>query len=399
MKRIRRKTPRVAVLIETSLEIPRTFLVGILRYARIYGPWEIDVVKGAAKEQRVPDRRYWKGNGIIGRVPTRRVADEIVGARLPSVVIDLTDEYLKPSHPLSRFHHLYCDGEEVGSTAADYFMNGPFDHFAFVGEVNGVNWSRYREEAFRRRLERFGRSCHIYAVPEKSKRDWAVESKIMARWIKGLPKPLAVFAANDMRARHVIAACQSVSVPVPYQVAVLGVNNEQLMCETMSPSLSSIDMDSESGGFNAAKMLDQLMRGEKPESRSIVFGVTEVVARNSTESIHIANRDVVKAMEFIRINAGTNIQVADVSRHLGMTRQWAERLFKRERGHSIKEEIQEVRMRTIRSLVAETTMPLQEIAQRCGFECIHHLGHIFKKAYGMTMSEFRLRHRDDKTSR
>lgn len=398
MKIIRRKTPRVAVLIETSLEIPRTFLVGILRYARIYGPWEIDVVKGAAKEQRVPDRCYWKGNGIIGRVPTRRVANDIVASKLPAVVIDLTDEYLKSSHPLSRYHHLYCDGEDIGQTAADYFMNGPFEHFAFVGEVNGVNWSRYREDAFRRRLEEFGRSCYVYPLPEKSKRDWAAENKLMASWIKKLPKPLAVFAANDMRARNVITACQSASVPVPYQVAVLGVNNEQLMCETIPPTLSSIAMDSENGGFNAARMLDQLMRGEKPERRSIVFGATGVVARNSTESIHISDKDVVKAMEFIRINAGTNIQVADVARHLGVTRQWAERLFKRERGHSIKEEIQEVRMRTIRSLVAETTMPLQDIARRCGFESIHHLGDIFKKACGITMSEYRLQHCGDKPS-
>lgn len=391
MKKIRKKTPRVAVLIETSLEIPRTFLVGILRYARIYGPWEIDVVKGAAKEQRVPDRKHWKGSGIIGRVPTRRVADDIVAAKLPTVVIDLTDEYLKPSHPLSRFHHLYCDGEGIGKTAADYFLNGPFEHFAFVGEVNGVNWSRYREESFCRRLAGFGRFCHIYPLPEKSKRDWALESNLMARWLKKLPKPLAVFAANDMRARNVITACQSVAIPVPYQVAVLGVNNEQLMCETMSPSLSSIAMDSETGGFEAARMLDLLMRGEKPESRSITFGATQVIARNSTESIHVAHPDVVKAMEFIRINAGTNIQVADVARHLGLTRQWAEKLFKNERGHSIKEEIQDVRMRTIRSLVTETTMPFQDIARRCGFECIHHLGDIFKKVHGVTMSEYRQR--------
>jgi LacI family transcriptional regulator len=155
------------------------------------------------------------------------------------------------------------------------------------------------------------------------------------------------------------------------------------------PPLSSIPLEAENAGFAAAQMLDQLMLGQTPPSKTVLFKPFPVIARDSTESISVSDSHVIRALDFIRVNAGMNIRVSDVAEHIGLTRQGLEKPFKRELGHSIMEEIKQVRMRTIRSLVGQTSVPFQDIATQCGFECTNHLGIIFKKEVGMTMSEYR----------
>lgn len=388
-KRLLKKIPRVAVLLESSHGVSRGMIRGILEYVRLYGPWGIDVVSGGAGDQRLPDRRSWKGDGIIGRIPNRAVAEEVVAAKLPTVVIDPIDEFLEPEHPLSEKHSVRCNSTAVGRVAADYFLNGRYEHYAFVGEATGINWSRSRRQAFITRLSEFGYSCFVYPDPGKARRDWNVERQEMVRWLKRLPLPLALFAANDQRARQVLDACMVASLPVPYRIAVLGVNNDRLVCETTLPPLSSIALQSQRAGFEAARMLDRLMRRRKPECRCLLFEPGDLVARESTESIHVGNAAVIKMLEFIRINGGRDVRVADVARHLGTSRQWAQRIFKEELGRTVMDEIKQVRMRTIRDLVARTELPFREIAAQCGFECANHLGIIFKREFGVTMGEYR----------
>jgi LacI family transcriptional regulator len=398
MEKFRYQTPQIAVILESSHEISRGLLRGILKYVRIYGPWSVDIVIGGPQDQRLPNHQYWKGNGIIGRIPNQRVADEVVAADLPTVIIDPMDEFLHLKHPLSHCYSVRCDSTAVGHVAADYLLNSHFEHFAFIGEINNVNWSRFRQEAFVSKITEAGFYCNIYSVTGEVRQDWNIERNFMARWIKHLPKPLALFAANDQRARQVLDACQFASVPVPYQVAVLGVNDDQLLCEMTQPSLSSIPLEAENAGFNAAQMLDQLMRGQTPPSKTLLFHPKQVIVRNSTEQIRVTNIHLIKALDFIRVNAGMNIRVSDVAGHVGLTRQWIERSCKRELGHSIMEEIKRVRMRTIHSLVGYTTIPFQEIATQCGFECVNHLGIIFKKEFGKTMSEYRKEIKNKETS-
>ncbi|MDR0338362.1 MAG: XylR family transcriptional regulator [Planctomycetaceae bacterium] len=389
MKKIHYRTPQVAIILELSHEISRCMLRGILKFVRIYGAWSVDFVVGGPQDQRLPNRRYWNGNGIIGRIPNQRVADEVINANLPTVIIDPIDEFLNPKHPLSRCHNIRCDNIAVGQMAADYLLNSHFEQFAFVGEINNVNWSRLRQESFVSKITEAGFYCNVYSATEKVRKDWNIERKFMSRWIQRLPKPLALFAGNDHRARQILDACQLASVPVPYQVAVLGVNNDQLLCEMTQPSLSSVPLDAENAGFNAAQILDQLMRHQTPPEKTLWFSPKQIIVRNSTEQIHVTNKHLINALDFIRINAGMNIRVSDVARHVGVTRQWIERACKHELGHSIMDEIKRIRIQTIRSLVGQTTIPFQEIAKQCGFECVNHLGIIFKKEFGITMSEYR----------
>jgi LacI family transcriptional regulator len=388
-KATRQKLPQVALLLESSHEISRGMLRGILNYVRLYGPWALHIVAGGASDQRMPDLKAWRGSGIIARIPNVQVAGDIVAAGLPTVIIDPADDYLKPSHPLARCCHVQCNSAAVADRAADFFLGNNFTNFAFVGEPTGMNWSRWRQEAFLRLTGKAGFTCAVYPLPTSEEAEWEVERRRMCRWLAKLPKPLAVFAANDARGRQVLNACLIADIPVPYEVAVLGVNNDTLICETSLPPLSSISVDMEQAGYAAAELLDQLMRGTLTKQRCVTYDPHDVVARASTELLHVTDRLVIRALEFVRINAGLNIRVSDVAEHLGVTRRWAEKRFEQTLNRSVLDEIQRVRMETLRALVSQTDQPFTRIAQRCGFTSANHLGIIFKERFGMTMSDFR----------
>lgn len=386
----RKKIPQVAILLESSHETSRGMLRGILNYVRLYGPWALHIISGGASDQKMPDLRAWHGSGIIARIPSERVAAEIVAANLPAVLIDPLDPYLAPSHPLARCCRVQCDSAAVARCAADHFLANGFSQFCFVGDPGGLNWSRWREEAFIRRLAEAGFSCERYPTPSlKELRKWEVECKRMSRWLKKLPKPLAVFAANDTRGRQVLNACLAADIPVPYETAVLGVNNDALICETSLPPLSSVAVDTERAGYAAAERLDQLMQRAPGGQGNVAYGPSGVVQRASTQRLHVTDRLVIRALEHIRINAGLNIRVSDVAAHLGVTRRWVEKRFDQTLQRSVLDEIQRVRMDTIRALVSETATPFSQIARRCGFTSANHLGIIFKSRFGMTMSDFR----------
>ena len=389
----RQRIPQVALLLESSHEISRGMLRGILEYVHLYGPWALHLNSGGANDQKLPDRAAWRGSGIIARIPNPHVAADIVAARLPTVLIDPVDAYLNPRHPLARCCRVSCDSAAVARCAADYYLANGFTRFAFVGEPSGLNWSLWRQKAFVNRIAEAGFACDVYPPPSEEERaTWELDRKRMCRWLAKLPKPLAVFAANDARGRQVLNACLAADLPVPYEVAVLGVNNDVMICETSLPPLSSVAVDMERAGFAAAELLDQLMRKTLRKQRCVTFAPQKVVARASTRRLQVNDRLVIRALEFIRINAGLNVRVSDVADHVGVTQRWVEKRFAQTLNRSVMDEIQRVRMETVRSLVTKSTLTFSAIAQRCGFTNANHLGVLFRHTFGTTMSDYRHQH-------
>lgn len=381
--------PQVAVLLETSHGVSRAMLQGIFDYVRVCGPWSLNVIEGGANDQRLPDTRLWKGDGIIARVPNTAVAKAILSSRLPAVLFNPSDTYLNPAHPLSRYSRIQFDSEAIGTLAAEFFLSRTPRRIAFVGAASDNNWSRWRQEAFTRRLETAGVPCSVYPQPPPDQREWIVERPRLRRWLKQLPKPAALFAANDSRARQVIDACLISGIAVPYELTVLGVNNDPLICETCIPPLSSIAVDDERAGYEAASLLDRIMKGDEQPGRVIRHSPREVVERTTTTDLHLSDKRVIRALEFIRINAGFNLRVSDVADHLGVTPRWAEECFKQALGHSLHDEIHRTRMATIRQMVANTDRPFSEIATQCGFRSVNHLCKLFKETFTCTMSDLR----------
>jgi LacI family transcriptional regulator len=379
--------PQVAVLLETSNELARSILRGIMQYVRMHGPWGFHIAGGKFDEQKLPDIQHWGATGIIARLPNENLAETIAKAKLPTVLF-LPQGVNNSVLPSSLFQcgTLRNDSAAIGKTAAEYFLEQQFEHLAFIGDLHAAPWSRMREQAFVQHLKQNGYNTHVFPI-DPLIHDWWRERRLVVQWLKTLQKPFAVFAANDNRGRQLLDACLVAGIAVPYEAAVLGVDNDELVCESSQPTLSSIAIGSEQAGFRAAEMLDRMFHGE--ENEHLLYGPTKIVSRESTDLVHVSDPTVIQALEFIRINTGFQIRVSDVAKHVGTTPRWLEILFKRHLGFSVVDEIKRVRLKRVCVLLKESDLSFQEISILCGFENANYLSRIFRLEYGMTMTQFK----------
>lgn len=380
----------VALLLETSREVGRGLLRGVRRYARLHGPWGLHVMPGDMV-QSLPTMRAWGGTGIIARIPNARVARAILKTGLPVIAGPLSTRQLAPGSPLSKVSEIRADGEAVGRMAAEHLLERGLHHFAFVGVPHQTNWVERRQEAFCKRLSEAGFPCAVYPAPPARERDWGREQKRLARWLRAQPKPLGAMAALDARGRQVIEACMESGLRVPDEVAVVSVDNDELLCELCDPPLSSIALNAEKAGYEAAELLDRLMRGEKMPPRQIMIEPTHVVARQSTEIAGTDDAGVAAALRFIRHEASRPLGVPDVAAHVGLSRRSLELRFRRALGHTVLTEIRRAQLERVRAFLIETDLTIGQIAAQCGFANGNYLGKIFRKEYGETPQRFRLR--------
>jgi len=257
MKGLLQKTPKVVLFLATNEKAGRDKLQGILRYVRLHTPWTIHLLENRIGEQKLGDPRAWGATGVIvARMPDsiRTVAD----AALPTVVMDSRLLY---AERLPQASFVTSDSSTIGHAGAEFFLKRGFAHFAYVADAEEWDWSTLRYQAFSERLQQAGHACELYGTVSKLERcDWTVDQQRLARWLLALPKPVAILAAHDRRARQVLETCQLAGLDVPGDLALLGVDNEEILCENTTPTLSSIQPDFEAGGYEAAHLLEQLMR-------------------------------------------------------------------------------------------------------------------------------------------
>ena len=376
--------------IEGSIKACRDKLRGILKYARLYGPWLIHQIEGRSAEPFLNEIRHWGGMGIICESTLDVFKKVLIEAQLPMVLLDPMDEILVPTHPLSKQCSVRCDGHAVGQLAAEHLMQLECRQFAFVGDVHESNWSRFRYDGFAERLAKAGFECFLYGkLSDEERLDWGIEQKRLSAWLQQLPKPVGVLAANDTRGRQVIEACRIADIEIPDEVAILGVDNDELICEASDPPLSSIVTDNEGCGYRAAEMLDALMLSKWRKQRVDYYGPQYVVQRRSTETTMIDDKIVARSVEFIRLNSASPISVGDVAGHLDLSRRLLELRFKESLGRTIRDEIQRARMSRVRNLLLGTDLRIAEIASLCGFQNEYYLCVAFKRFFGITMSQFR----------
>jgi len=294
-------------------------------------------------------------------------------------------------HPLSKYSCVRVDSHATGKHAARFFLERHYEHFAFVGTARNHYWSQERGKGFRKAIKAAGGTVNEYGGPtEKERRDWALEQPRMEAWLKSLPKPVALFVAMDGRARQVLDACLDARITVPEEMAVLGVDDDPLICEATLPTLSSIQHNSEHIGYLVAEHLDKLMRGRRLRKRIIWIKPTRVASRRSTDASSISDKQVARALEYIWREAGhQSITVPDVVEQFGSSRRYAENLFKSVVGRTIMEEIRRVKLERVCALLAETSLSIGEIASKCDFARESHMAFLFRKNHGMTMSEYR----------
>ncbi len=380
--------PKVALLVETARGYGRQMLRGIVRYSRLHGPWGFCLTPGDF-EQAVPKVREWGGTGIIARIETPRVAQAILDSGLPTIVLDLSRSQLAAESPLLQFSEVKSGSRDAGMMAAEYLVQRGFREFAFVGIPDRV-WSKDREEGFCKAIRSAGFEVHVYQPP-KSRRERVLEREQprLAKWLASLPRPIAVMACNDDRGREVAEACHFADIKIPEELVLIGVDNDELLCELADPPLSSVALNATGVGFRAAELLDRMMKGEVVEPQCLIAEPLSVVTRRSTDMIAIDDPEVVEALRFIHDRSNEPIQVADILRRVDISRRNLELRFSRAVGRTLHAELQRVRLERARTLLAESDLSVPKIATASGYGTPSYFIQVFRTTYGITPSRFR----------
>ncbi len=294
----------------------------------------------------------------------------------------------------SRIPFFATDNEAIGRCAAEDFLQRGFKRLAFCGipRTRFTGWSQRRGLAFAQCGQEAGLPCAIF-TGEASLAERKKLHQELSAWLRALEKPVGLMACYDVRARHVLAACRSLGILVPEEVAVIGVDNDELMCELTSPPLSSIEQGARSIGYQAAAFLDQRMAGHEPQRLKHVVPPEGVVTRRSSDTLAIEDEDVAAAVRFIRQAACSGLRAAEVVRVVAVSRSALESRFKTVMGRTIHAEIQRVQVERARQLVAATSLPLKEVAAEAGFAYVQHMTTIFRRATGQTPGQYRKRSR------
>jgi len=382
---------RVALIVETSLASGRNILRGIARYVREHGPWAI-YHQPRGLEEDVPQWiAHWNGDGIIARVQTPSIAQAVLATGLPTV--DVLGMVPQAGLPL-----VHPDDKAVAEMAARHLLERGFRRFGYCG-IGGAAWAETRRQAFAATVRRAGFDCAECLLPAESARgiDWESQQEQLAHWVAGLPRPLGIMVCNDPRGELLLEACRRVGVAVPEEAAVVGVDNDEPLCEICDPPLSSVEPDHFGVGYRGAQLLDQLMSGKPAPDGPIFVPPLGVVTRLSSDVLAVDDPMLVRSLSFIRRHACDGISVDDVLAQVPLSRSTLQRRFRRHLGRTIHDEICRVRLRRVCELLDSTDLPIDEVAHRAGFVHRQYLGEVFKAQLGMTPAEYRRRVRDSGT--
>jgi LacI family transcriptional regulator len=381
--------PRVALLVESSRAYGRGIMAGVAKYVREHEAWSIFYQELSLRDETPAWFKTWKGEGVITRLENNNVVGLVQRLRVPVV-------YLRKVKDTAGMPTILTDNAVSGEMCFEHFKERGFRHFAFCG-FNGADYSDERREGFVCSVKKAGLQCHVFkdASPSGKVKTAGYEIEglndgaAVARWIRQLPKPAGVMACNDVRGQQVLNTCRALGVTVPDDVAVIGVDNDEVLCSLSDPPLSSVVPDTERIGYETAALLARMMHGEKPSSAQIFIRPKCVVTRRSTEVLAVEDRQIAAVTRFIREHACEGIDVSDVLRAVPMSRSTLDRRFITLMKCSPKDEILRVRLNRAKQLLAETDFPLPIIAEKIGLEHAEYLSRIFKKRIGMTPSEFR----------
>jgi LacI family transcriptional regulator len=375
--------PHVALLIETSLASGRDILSGVARYVREHHPWSLYHEPHALEDAAPRWLRRWHGDGIIARIQTPRMAKIIFASGLPAV--DVLGVVPRLPFPL-----VHVDNFAVARVAAEHLMERGLRQFGYFG-IARENWSQQRFAGFCTAVAQVPGRVSMYELPRdlSGTRSWEHDQNRLATWIHQLPKPVGVLVGSDQRGPRFLEACRRAGVAVPDEVAVIGVDNDGPLCEVCDPPLSSIDPGHTAVGYQAAAVLDELMRGTANGKRPLLIEPQQVVARLSTDTLAIGNLVVARALQLIREHAHEGLSVDTIARSVGVSRSVLQRRFRALLKRSVHEEILSAKIKFARGLLTKTDLALAIIAERSGFKHQEYMGAVFKKRVGRTPGRVR----------
>jgi len=380
---------QVALLVDVSLGCGRGISLGVSRYAATKGNWIFFPHEHPTPEKLPEWMERTRVDAVIAYRANLNVLKKIRSLGVPAV--NVHGHFQDPFIPVIR-----TDASALVLMTLRFMVSCGFDHLAFCG-FPGVFYSDQREQAFKRHAREFSAMPLCFGGSEEPIVDYDPYrhkgyspdgGKNLAKWIRSLPKPVGIIACNDIRALQIINACRETGIRVPEEVAVIGVDNDEVICSLSRPTLSSVEQDTEAIGGLAASLVDEMLRGKKV---SLFHEVSPkgIVERESTDVVVAENPLVIRAARMIRSRIDSGITMKELCAELSVSRSKLDTLFHQSLGRTPSEEIQRSRMRRCTDLLLTTDLKITEVARRCGFSSVTHLGRFFKRETGVTPLEFR----------
>ena len=389
-----RKEPfRVGAFFNRKTKASRDQVGGIFRFAGAHADWELHLFTRPdtpAELNRIV--HAFVPDGIItGHPNVFTLFRRRLHRAIPGVLVDFA-----ASEKTKADARVFCDDHAIGSFAAKDFIRRGFTSFAFAGIEGDASDSDAfnaiaRENGFRRALAKAGFSCAAYRERTPPNVWHYSDTAQLAAWLTALPKPCAILAHSDLLAQSILNACGKAGLAVPEQIAIIGIDNEESVCENSTPTLSSIEPDFAGGGFKAAEILDTLMRHGKDARfpRRTTYGVLRLVDRMSSQNVTGAHRRTARALEIIRAGALSGMGATDVAAAIGVSPRMLEITFRKTLGRTVRDEIVRVRLEEAQRLLATTRISIGDIAVKCGFRTASALKALFARHLGSSMRGWR----------
>lgn len=378
---------RLLFITDFTEQFAYRFLRGVLNYAKSTEQWVVCKMPPSYKRQLgmegvVAWAKEWHADVVIGQFDP----DDDVTLFRKNGIVALAQDYIAKFDTIP---NITGDYALTGAMAAEYFLSKGFANFGYFG-YNGVCWSDERCESFRSRIEKSvgGGSFYMY---DRQNIDnmWYYDQSILTDWLLSLPKPIAIMACDDNQGNILLQACELCGLHVPFDVAILGVDNDEILCNMSNPSMSTVNVDIEGGGADAAAMIDLMVKDPSYKGEDIVLKPLVVVERLSSSLFATNDKEILAALRFIHANIDAKIQVTDVLKNVPLSRRLLEQRFKKMTGTTIYNYISLIRIERFAQLLISSNDSVSDIAARMDEPDTKSISRRFKEIKGCTPSEFR----------
>lgn len=378
---------RLLFITDFTEQFAYRFLRGILDYSRRTEPWVVCKMPPAFKRQLglegvVSWAKTWKADVVIAQFDP----EDDVTIFKKNGIIALAQDYVSK---FSQIPNITGEYDKTGRMAAEHFLKKKFENFGFFG-YNGVCWSDERYEGFRKAIIEagYGENLHLY---DRQNIDnmWYYDQSCLHEWLISLPKPIAIMACDDNQGNMLIQACHVCGFKIPFDVAIIGVDNDEILCSMSEPAMSTINVDIERGGYDTAAMVDRMVNDPSYEGEDVTLQTLKVVERVSSSLFASNDPSVLKALRYILANIDHRISVTDILEQVPMSRRLLEQRFKQMTGVTIYNYISVHRIERFAQLLLSSNDSVSDIAARMDEFDTKSISRRFKAIKGCTPIEYR----------
>ncbi len=374
-------------MVDTSTNFGTQIIEGVARFVREHRSWQL-LVQPRGEQERSLMPKSWQVDGVIARVTHRALAQDLQKRRVPVVNVSMSVV------SGTSFPQVTIDALKIGRWSAQYLKELGLRNFGYCGVWNLPNYVDRCGPVFIQELRADGFECHVIRPRRRGGSSTAALTvSQFKRWLRTLPKPIGILAADVEDAHNLREACRDAGLQIPDEIAILCGEDDRLLSTISYPPLSCIDLATDRVGYKAAAVLQQLLAGRRPPSRPVYVPPLRVVPRHSTDMLAMEDSDVATAVRFIRERASSPISVPDILEATAMSRRVLEQRFQRILGRSPAEEIRRVRLDRAKELLLLNDWKIPQVASAAGFSCVEVMNQTFRRELNLTPTQFRQKSR------